>query len=81
MADDKNQTASKGKPEPMKHRVLYMRHGDTADFHPLASCELGDKNADEDFASMRLEHITKARHAGAVRPEFKVTTEQKGEEI
>lgn len=73
-----NKQAAKG---PAVHRVLAMRSAPGAEWLPLASREAGDKNADDDFLSMRLEEITRARLSGAIRPEFRVTTEKGGEPV
>lgn len=65
----------------VRHRVLAMRCAPDADWLPLASREASDKNADDDFQSLKLEEITRARQAGAVRPEFRVTTEEGGKPV
>jgi hypothetical protein len=65
-----------------RHRVLYIRRDPGGEFQPLATFELGDKDAEEQggylFDSLRAEHINKARAAGAPVPFFLVQTEEKG---
>lgn len=64
-----------------RHRVLYMKGNGFDRFHPLASRAVDDPGAEDDFASLKSEHLTRARHAGAVRPEFKIVTEEEGKEV
>lgn len=66
--------------EPTAHRVLYIQRSPRADFVPLMSRDLSDAEAGEEFAAVRVEEINKARHAGAVRPKFRVVVERDGEE-
>lgn len=70
---------------PIVHQVLYIGHlgaeGEFVKGHPLLSREEGDPNAEDDFFSLKHEHLAHARKSGAVRPEFRVIHEQKGLEV
>lgn len=69
-------------PKVPRHRVLYIQREPTAAFQPLATFELGDKEAETQggylFESIRAEHINKARAAGARVPFFLEQSEENG---
>jgi hypothetical protein len=64
-----------------RHLVLKMRPSKRAPWVVLASRVHGDPNADDDLASLRIEQVTRARLAGAQRPEFITVQEVKGHEV
>jgi hypothetical protein len=77
MADPKktaNAPLPGAKPEPVRHRVLYIQTAPKVKFHPVGSYEQGNKDAEQQgqylFASIRAEHINKARAAAAPVPNF-----------
>lgn len=59
--------------ETVKHKVLFCREN-KADktFRPIATREVNDPNADEDFQALRVQKIVDANRSGAERPEFGV---------
>lgn len=76
MAGPKKVKAASAQPaRVVRHRVLYMNG------QPVMSREEGDPNANDDFASLRLEKITEARNSGAARPVFEETLEHNGEVV
>jgi hypothetical protein len=64
-----------------RHQVLYIQHAPGGEFLPLASRDESDENAGEDFLSIRTEELSRARNAGAVRPNFKTVLEQEGKPV
>lgn len=55
----------------VKHRVLFIReHAAQKEFVPLATRDLDDPNADEDFQALRLDRLITAIRSGGERPQF-----------
>lgn len=69
-------------PSIKRHAVLYVRREPTSEFQPLASYELGDKEAERQggylFDSIRAEQINNARASAAQVPFFLEQVEEGG---